>query len=64
MRTTIDLPDALVETAMKISHQRTKTSVIITALEELIRKNRIQELKKFRGKVDLTLDLSVSRKRQ
>ncbi|MBN1759698.1 MAG: type II toxin-antitoxin system VapB family antitoxin [Chitinispirillaceae bacterium] len=64
MRTTIDLPDSLVKTAMKLSHHRTKTSVIITALEEFIRRNRIQELKKFRGKVDLSLDLSVSRKRQ
>jgi Arc/MetJ family transcription regulator len=64
MRTTIDLPDALLETAMKISHQRTKTSVIITALEEFIRRNRIQDLKNFRGKIDLDLDLSVSRKRQ
>ena len=63
MRTTIDLPDSLVKTAMKLSHHKTKTAVIITALEELIRKNRIQELKKYRGKIDISLDLNSVRKR-
>ena len=64
VRTTIDLPESLVQTAMKISHHRTKTSVIVSALEELIRKNRLQELKKFRGKVDLSIDLNATRKRK
>jgi len=57
IRTTIDRPEALVETAMKISHQRTKTAVIVAALKDYIKKNRLQELKKFRGKVDLSIDL-------
>ena len=64
VRTTIDLPETLVETAMKLSHQRTKTAVIVTALEEYIRKNRLQELKKFRGQVDLSIDLDAVRKRK
>lgn len=64
MRTTIDLPQTLIETAINLSHQKTKTSVIIAALEEYIRKNRLQELKKFRGKVNLSLDLDVVRKRK
>ena len=64
MRTTIDLPESLVETAMKLSHRRTKTGVIVAALEEFIRKNRLQELKKFRGKVDIPIDLNTLRKRK
>jgi hypothetical protein len=63
VRTTLDLPDALVTEAMKASHQRTKTAVIITALEELVRKNRLQGLKLFRGRVDLDLNLDTLRKR-
>jgi hypothetical protein len=63
MRTTIDLPRPLVEEAMKWSHQKTKTGVIITALEDYVRKNRIQELKKFRGKVKIDIDLDALRKR-
>ena len=50
MRTTLDLPNDLVEEAMKLSHQRTKTAVLVTALEDFVRKNRIQGLRKFRGK--------------
>ena len=64
MRTTLDLPEKLISDAMKATHQRTKTAVIVTALEELVRKNRIRNLTKFRGKVSLDLDLDVSRKRR
>ncbi|MFZ2658309.1 MAG: type II toxin-antitoxin system VapB family antitoxin [Victivallales bacterium] len=63
MRTTIDLPSALVEEAMTVSHQRTKTAMIVTALEDFVRKNRIQGLKKFRGKINLNIDLAKLRKR-
>ncbi len=64
MRTTLDLPENLIEEAMKTSHIQTKTKVIITALEELIRKSKISELKKFKGKVDLDIDLDIIRGRQ
>lgn len=63
MRTTLDLPDTLVEEAMKLSHQRTKTAVLVTALEDFVRKNRIQGLKKFRGKIKLDINLDKLRKR-
>ncbi len=58
MRTTLDLPENLLHEAMKATHIQTKTGVIITALEELIRKSQIAELKKYKGKVDLDIDLN------
>jgi hypothetical protein len=64
MRTTLDLPATLIAEAMKVSHQRTKTAVIVTALEEYVRKNRIQGLRRFRAKVDLDVDLNTLRKRR
>ena len=64
MRTTLDLPGPLVSEAMKLSHQKTKTAVIISALEDLVRKTRISNLKKYRGKVDLEIDLNTLRKRK
>ncbi|TFH12790.1 MAG: type II toxin-antitoxin system VapB family antitoxin [Lentisphaerales bacterium] len=64
MRTTLDLPEALMADAMKASHQRTKTAVIVTALEDLVRKNRVRNLRNFRGKVDLDIDLNTLRKRR
>jgi hypothetical protein len=63
MRTTLDLPEVLVKDAMKASHQRTKTAVIITALQELVRKNKLQELRRYKGRVEMDLDLNVLRKR-
>lgn len=63
MRTTLDLPNDLLEEAMKTTHLETKTKVIIMALEELIRKTKISELKKFKGKIDLGIDLHTIRGR-
>ena len=64
MRTTLDLPEELIKKAMKATRIETKTKVIITALEELIRKANISELKKFRGKVNLEMDLDAIRGRK
>ncbi len=64
MRTTLDLPIDLLEEAMKATHIKTKTKVIIIALEELIRKSKISELKEFKGKGDLDIDLDTIRGRQ
>lgn len=63
MRTTLDLPEPLIKKAMKVSHQKTKTAVIVTALEDLVRKSSLQGLKSFRGKVALDIDLDALRKR-
>ena len=63
MRTTLDLPEELVQDAMKASRQKTKTALIITALQEVVRKSRIQELRRFKGRVNLDLDLNMIRKR-
>ena len=63
MRTTLDLPEELLREAMRATHIETKTKVIITALEELIRKNKISGLKKFKGKVDLDIDIDHIRGR-
>jgi Arc/MetJ family transcription regulator len=64
MRTTLDLPNELLAEAMKVTHLETKTKVIITALEELIRKSKISGLKNFKGKIDLNIDLNTLRGRQ
>ncbi len=61
MRTTLDLPEDLVRNAMKVSKQKTKTAVIIAALEDLVRRSRLQALKSYKGKVPLDIDLSTLR---
>ncbi len=63
MRTTLDLPEDLIFEAMKATQIKTRTQLIITALEDLIRKTRISGLKKFKGKVDLDIDINALRGR-
>ena len=63
IRTTLDLPEDLLEEAMKATQISTKTKVIITALEDLIRKSKISDLKKYKGKVDLDIDMNAVRGR-
>ncbi len=64
MRTTLDLPEDLLKKAMSLSQIKTKTQVITTALQEMIRKSEISDLKNFKGKVDLDIDLHSLRGRQ
>lgn len=63
MRTTLDLPETLIDEAMALTHIQTKTDLIKTALLNLIQKEKIKDLKNFFGKVDLEIDLDSLRKR-
>jgi len=63
MRTTLDLPENLLNEVMEATHTRTKTAVIIKALEDLLRKSRISDLKKYRGKISLDMNLDEIRNR-
>ncbi len=63
MRTTLDLPERLVRDAMKVSHHKTKTATIVEALRDFVRKARLQELRGYKGRVDLDIDLDTLRKR-
>jgi Arc/MetJ family transcription regulator len=64
MRTTLDLPEDLVEEAMKATNIKTKTKVIVAALEQLIRKSKLAEIKNYKGQVDLDIDLNELRGRK
>ena len=64
MRTTLDLPEELLNEAMQVTNIKTKTKVITVALEELVRKTKISALKRYQGKVDLGIDLNILRDRR
>lgn len=63
MRTTLDLPEALVEEARTAIGAPSKTDAIIFALRDLVRRKRIEELKSLLGRVQLDVDLAESRRR-
>ena len=63
MRTTLDIPEDLIEEARDLLGYKSKTDTVIFSLRELVRRNRIEQLKQLMGRVDLNLDLSKSRRR-
>lgn len=63
MRTTLDLPEDLIAEAMKITKAPTKTELIKRALKNIIQKNKITDLKKYKGTVDFEIDLDTLRGR-
>ncbi|MBI2885021.1 MAG: type II toxin-antitoxin system VapB family antitoxin [Candidatus Omnitrophica bacterium] len=63
MRTTLDLPEDLLSQAMRVSQAKTKTMVVVLGLQELIHRNRLEQLRALRGRVELTVDVRKSRKR-
>lgn len=63
MRTTLDLPAALLEEAQRMLGFKSKTDTIVLSLSELVRRRRIEELKSLMGRIDLGLDLDRSRRR-
>ncbi len=63
MRTTVELPDTLLHQAMRATRAKTKTEVVRFALEELIKKSQGSALKKYKGKIDLNIDLDELRGR-
>lgn len=63
MRTTLDLPEGLVEEAQKILGYKSKTDTIIYSLQELIRRQKIKDLTDRFGKIHLNVDLDKSRRR-
>jgi hypothetical protein len=63
MRTTVDLPEDLLEEARRATDSKTMRETLILGLEELVKKNKRERLRALAGKIHLDLDLSRSRKR-
>jgi hypothetical protein len=63
MRTTLELPDALVNEALTLTKIPTKTELIKFALKNVIQREKIKELANYFGKITLDIDLDKLRKR-
>ena len=53
MRTTLDLPEDLLQQAAKLSKEKTKTGTIVRALWEYIRLKKLEKLALSAGSVKL-----------
>jgi hypothetical protein len=63
MRTTLDIPESLLEEARSLLGFKSKTDTVVLSLQELIRHKRIEELRSMLGKVNLEIDIPASRRR-
>lgn len=63
MRTTIDLPEELLEAARRAADLRTKREAVIAGLQELIKRSERGELRRLAGRLQVRVDLVRSRQR-
>ncbi len=63
MRTTLDIPEALIAEARRLLGFKSTTDTVVVSLRELIRHRRIEELKDLLGKIELDVDMGASRRR-
>jgi len=63
MRTTLDIPENLLDEARRLLGFKSKTDTVVLSLRELVRRRRIDELKELLGSVRLDLDVASSRRR-
>jgi Arc/MetJ family transcription regulator len=63
MRTTLDLPDGLVDEAREAMGFASKTETVVHALREVVRRKRLEELKGMFGRVSIDIDVAHSRRR-
>ena len=63
MRTTLDLPDGLIDEARDAMGFTSKTETVVHALREMVRRKRLEELKGMFGKVNIEVDIARSRRR-
>lgn len=51
MKTTLNIPEELLDKAMSLSRHRTKTETVIVALQEYIRLKKIEKILEYEGKL-------------
>jgi hypothetical protein len=64
MRTTLILPDGLVEEARAALGYSSKTDTVVFALREVVRRSRVDDLKRLMGKIEFDFDPTRLRKRE
>jgi Arc/MetJ family transcription regulator len=64
MRTTLDLNESLLTEAMKWTGETTKAATINEALKQVINSQKRVKLVEFAGKLNLDVNLDITRKRK
>lgn len=63
MRTTLDIPESLLDEARRLLGFKSKSDTVVQSLREMIRHRRVEDLKELLGNVKLDVDVARSRRR-
>lgn len=63
MKETIDIPEDLLQDVMNILNSKSKSETIIKALSKIKTLNERQKIHKYKGKLNLDVDLDTLRSR-
>jgi Arc/MetJ family transcription regulator len=55
MKTTVDIPEQVLEDAMRYTRAKTKREAIVSAMQDYIRRKRMSELVRYSGSSDTLL---------
>ena len=61
MRTTINIPDQIIDQLMSFSNSLTKTDAVNKAMLDWVKYKKIQKIKSLRGKLDIDNNLKNQR---
>jgi hypothetical protein len=64
MRATLNIPDELVREAQEMTGAKTKTETIVIALEEVVRRKKLERLIALGGKLDINYDWETEEARE
>jgi len=51
MKTTLNIPESLIRKAMLLAKHKTKTETVVVALQEYIRKKKVEKILTYEGKL-------------
>lgn len=60
MKSTYDIPGPLLEQALELSGEKTKTRVLVVALEEYVRRLKVERLFARAGRGEIRLDAGAA----
>ena len=56
MRATLNIPDELIAEVQNITGAKSRTEAVVTAIQEFIRKRRMEQLLALKGRIEIDYD--------
>lgn len=64
MRATLNIPDELITEVQNITGVKSRTKAVVTAIQEFIRKKRMEQLLALKGRIEIDYDWEREEKRE